>query len=550
MDGQGRPITSLGQSAAAAASTAGRWLRWCALGLLFLSTGSASASEKSMRVRIAWGGGAERVWQGEISLTEGTLGQAKSLGIEADEPGSIWLEQGRLVVSQRSMRAYDGVDLLLSAPLEANLIVKLTGVDEPDQAVSFEIPLQQILGDSFNRELDSRGNRLLVRRTPGDKLRINIDRKSLVFSPGELFQLGVQPHLLPLDTGSKVSIRAHLVEGRQSRELWSSAHEIRAGQPTAISLDVPLPQREGVYDLVLTATRTGWPTSLRKPLNLKQTVAQRRVQLIVLSPERSSPATSELSAYSQVVEIDPANPSWHEKLGLDRLPRLPNVPRLWNGPLGNGHLETWRHSLGELVRLKPSGSRSEVGWEAYTLPIKEPGRPHVLEVEYPSDIPQTLGISILEPNAVGAIMPIGLDSGVDIQREVTAGEAPRMLRHRLVFWPRTTAPMVLMTNRRDNSAATYGKIRVLAAGRHLRRAFPLPPGPMPQPDRLMLAYLDRPLFPENFSASESLDNWSGRSLDDWVTFYQGGSRLVEYLNYAGYNGLMMAVLADGSTIYP
>ncbi len=34
-------------------------------------------------------------------------------------------------------------------------------------------------------------------------------------------------------------------------------------------------------------------------------------------------------------------------------------------------------------------------------------------MDYPSDVPQTLGISIVEPNAAGALMPIGLDSGVD-----------------------------------------------------------------------------------------------------------------------------------------
>ena len=54
----------------------------------------------------------------------------------------------------------------------------------------------------------------------------------------------------------------------------------------------------------------------------------------------------------------------------------------------------------------------------------------------------------------------------------------------------------------------------------------------------------------NFSAAEALDAWSGRSLDDWTTFHQGGLRLVEYLQHVGYNGLMISVLADGSTIYP
>ena len=40
------------------------------------------------------------------------------------------------------------------------------------------------------------------------------------------------------------------------------------------------------------------------------------------------------------------------------------------------------------------------------------------------------------------------------------------------------------------------------------------------------------------------------SVDDWRTFQEGGTRLVEYLNHVGYNGLMLSVLADGSTIFP
>ena len=49
----------------------------------------------------------------------------------------------------------------------------------------------------------------------------------------------------------------------------------------------------------------------------------------------------------------------------------------------------------------------------------------------------------------------------------------------------------------------------------------------------MAAYLDRPLFPENFSAEEAYDDWCGRSLDNWNTFYEGGTRLISYLQHVG-----------------
>ncbi|HEX5500121.1 MAG TPA: family 10 glycosylhydrolase, partial [Thermomicrobiales bacterium] len=70
------------------------------------------------------------------------------------------------------------------------------------------------------------------------------------------------------------------------------------------------------------------------------------------------------------------------------------------------------------------------------------------------------------------------------------------------------------------------------------------------PRRLLAGYYDRPLFPENFSADDAFDSWSNRSLDDWHTFYEGATRLADYLNYVGHNGLMLSVLADGSAIYP
>ncbi len=289
------------------------------------------------------------------------------------------------------------------------------------------------------------------------------------------------------------------------------------------------------------------PQAVRRPLNWTKTVAERKVQVLVLDPHRPAPAAHGDREFAQLVEIDPANLRWWELPKLSQL-QLPKTWRLWKGSLGNGNSKPYSHKLGNLVQLNPNADSPDVSWEAYWLPISQPGRPHILEVDYPSDVPQTLGISVLEPNAAGALAAIGLDSGVDQQAEVIAdADPPRMLRHRLIFWPRTNTPLVLLTNGRNHCPAVYGKIRVLADGEQLPRTAPLPPQ---QNQRLMAAYLDRPLFPENFSADEEYDDWCGRSLDNWNTFYEGGARLISYLQNVGYNGLMLGVLADGSTIYP
>ncbi|HWC89559.1 MAG TPA: family 10 glycosylhydrolase, partial [Pirellulales bacterium] len=521
-----------------------------------LGASPSVAAETALRLRIAWGGGSERQWQGTVELPNGTLSELAALGMEADEPGSIWLDASKTptsmaMIRQRSVRAYDGVDLLATADLAGSLIVRLGPVGEESDTKRFDIPLKQLVGQSYAGPIDNKGNRLLVIRSPGDKLRVTFRRSSLVFAPGETWNATLEPHLLGLPGGTPLRIKAQLASSSGSKG-WSkefdsvtppSDGESGAGLP----LEIKLPDLEGVYDLTLTAINA----SLRERLPWKRPLAERKVQLVVVGDKPARAPTADSQTLVRIVEIDPANPhSW------ERFTQLISNGR--KEPLGSGDAARWDHpQLGSLVQL--GSTKEATGWEAYPLPIPSAGQPHVLEIEYPSDVPQTLGISLVEPNAAGAVMPIGLDSGVYVSDE-DAQRPSELLKHRIVFWPKTKLPIVLVTNRRHNSRAVFGKIRVLSisAGRRrlvrsdssevtLGRAFAKD---APAGGRLIAGYLERPLFTENFSAPESLDAFSHRSLDDWNTFYLGACRLVEYLNYAGYNGLMLTVAADGSTIYP
>ncbi|MEA1950872.1 MAG: family 10 glycosylhydrolase, partial [Planctomycetota bacterium] len=434
------------------------------------------------------------------------------------------------------------------------------------QAV-IEIPTRDLSGmvgeRAYNANLDDRGTRLLVRRVPGDMLRLKFERKSLVFAPGEKFELAVLPHHIPELNGREVRIKLDVYADRGGRPISSRQTDTKLSEAAdsvatvQIEMNVELPHDEGVYDLVVSAQQVPsvrLPGAVSLPLGLKQTVAQRKLQLVVLSKEAPQRAKEE-PAFKTVAEIDPVNPKWWERLAksaedLSRL-KLSAQQAFGRGPLGSGHRGTRKHALGELVELSPDKT-GQASWEAYTLPIRNPGSPHVLEVEYPSDVSQTMGISVLEPNAAGALLPIQLDSGVDVVEEMVESglQKPRMLRHRLIFWPRGNTPIVLITNRRHDRPVVYGRIRVLDGWKHLPKAVAADRKAQQYPKRLVSAYLDRPLFPESFSAIESYDAWSSRSLDDWVTFHEGAQRTVEYLQHVGMDGLMISVLADGSTIYP
>ncbi len=144
---------------------------------------------------------------------------------------------------------------------------------------------------------------------------------------------------------------------------------------------------------------------------------------------------------------------------------------LGQGPLGSGTAQVIQHPLGRLTQLGPGGREPNVSWEAYPLSVAKPGQPHILEVDYPSDVIQTLGISILEPNAAGAIAPVGLDSGCYTSQQ-QPGDAPHWAKHRIYFWPRTAAPVVLLTNRREGSrpcTARSGSMRDRAGCRGVSR---------------------------------------------------------------------------------
>ncbi|REK18863.1 MAG: hypothetical protein DWQ37_03395 [Planctomycetota bacterium] len=548
MIGHGRPTTS--RAPFARSYCTARWLYGLTLALAMAYTAPAALGEEiALRLRVAWGGGTERLWHGTIALSGGTLTELRPLGIEADEPGSIWLERGNQIqVRQRSLRAYDGIDVLANGDEQSRLSVWLS-YGEGDAVQSVEVTLAELVEQAKHNKLDDAGNRLSISRSPGDRLRIEFEREHLVFAPGESLTLEVRPHLTGTDT-SGLPLQARIVTNPGNQRVWSQNYTT-GDAGTATSITLPVPQAEGVYDLTFALVPR---SSIKQRLGLQKPILQRKIQFVVVAAD--APAPSGEPPTARVVEINPANARWWE-----RFAKVPMIPGLRKGPLGDGHVSTWNHpELGPMVRLAPGDAEADVSWEAYPLPIDHPGQVHVLEIEYPTDVPQAMGISLLEPNAAGAVMPIGLDSGLFVAADEVESK-PRLARHRIVFWPRTKAPLLLLTNRRADKDAVYGKITVRSAPQSQLSRFTLgrfengsslPPA-LPdtlKSERLWAGYLDRPLVAENFSAPEALDGQSYRSLDDWNTFHQGGTRLIKYLKHVGYNGLMLSVLADGSTVYP
>lgn len=494
---------------------------------------SAFAEDVDLRLRVSWGGGDAALWSGSVSLSTGSLAVENVLGMEADSAGvAVPVNESTLRIVPRTARTYDGFDLIVRAPRDAVLRTEFTSATNQQSPARFEIPLTELIHGRSVKQLDDTGNRFAVHRTPGDLLRFESPRSHLVYEAGEKMQSSLVPHLIEAGKGTTAKCSLRLVSVQSRANVWQKDEDVSLdefGSAAEIPLDIDLPDEEGVYELVaeLYSKRFGAPLVRGKLL------AERQVQLVVLC---TAPPQSEKEEWKAVGDFDPAQPKWWER--LMRLPSVKMVPGLSKGPLGNESTGTREH-LGETwSTLNPNS------WQAYPLPVSEIGLPHILEIDFPSDVPQTLAISMIEPNAAGLIVPLGVDSGIDVQS--SASRTPQALTHRLVFWPRTRSPLVLLTNRRGDGPAIFGKVRVLAGPARL--ASPAP-GPGTS-ERLVAAYFDKPLFPENFSVTDSLDTRSNRPIDDWSVFLQGGGRLADYLRWSGHNAAVVSVLCEGSSLYP
>ena len=477
------------------------------------------------------------MWRGRIYTTNGSFRDLNLLGMDADEPGSILLTDKQIVIAQRRERSYDGFEFSVSGPSTSILHVELRTVGEVKKRV-FKIPIQDLVTNYRSESLDRDNNRLVIRRAPGDYIRLAFQRDHLVFSPGETFLLNILPHELKVSPGANVRCTVKLRKGRRRAEVWDTSQVFRSDAIGAIppwnQCLIPIPEEEGVYDLVvaLTNRRLAAPFAGDKP------IAKRKLQLVVIDKEAK--VNDEAGSIRLLADLDPTQKNWWQR--MMKLPQWSLLPGLRSdGPLGNKETERWSHEGRVWTRL-PGG-----GWQAYPLPIDAVGVEHELEVDFPGGLPQGFVVSIVEPNAAGKVIPVGLDSGTIVTRDDVNGvgvKLPKVAAHRLTFWPRTKSPLVLVTNLSEDTPAVFGRFRIY-------RRESQPKAPPVRPDgRRAFAYFEKPLFPECFSATESLDTETGRSLEDWKTFYDGATRLIQYVKRVGYNGLVITCASEGSTLYP
>ncbi len=519
-------------------------LAFCCLSL----SAECSATEKTVRLRIAWGSGtaAKQRWTGQISIDGSLLTELQPLGIEADAPVALRIEGSRLVIAPLENREFDGCDVMVRADEQALVRVEIRSQgNEKAQAAIFEATLAEVLNNQLGRRLDEQGGFFLARRSPGDVLRVLPTREHLVFNPKEKWTLKLQPDLAPQLAGGPLLLDVQLRANGQSKPSWRSSQQITEASQleNGIEFQIECPPTEGAYRLTITARpEEGFATRF-VPGQQTKLIATRDIEFVVIDPAAKLPNL--VDQWLPLLTIDPANPSWWQ-----RLPSWAQVPRFRErnqAAVGNVRPVVRLTPTGDLVELPPATAGSDPSWQSYTLPVREPGQPHLVEIEYPAGAEQHLAISLVEPDAAGRVTTTQQDASLFSEGSSTAGDG-EVAVHRFVVWPRTNSPQLLIVNRHPALPGKYGKINLLRQDASLAALTDLS---FADPNaRLVAGYLAKPLLTQNFGAAEMFDAGSGTSIQSWATFLDGTRRLAQALRLGGYNGVMISVAADGSSLYP
>lgn len=522
--------------------------RWflAALVIFHLGASLAFSAEQTVRLRFAWGSdrAAKQRWTGTITIPGATLTQLRPLGIETDAAVAMRIEGDHLIVAPLEKRGFDGCDLLVTAEETVSVQVKLQSEQAPQPTV-FQAPLAQLADSQLSEPLDEFGSFFLAHRSPGDKLRVSVDRDHLVFAPGEPWKLRLQPDLSSDLAAGPLQVEVHLRATGTEKVLWNTSQQVAnvLRLDDGMEFDIESPATEGAYRLTIVARPEEGLATRFVPGQQAKAVASREVEFVVVDPQAKLPQL--VDSWTEVLTIDPANPRWWQ-----RLPTWAQVPRLRErnvGAVGNVRPVVRPLPAGEIVELPAQSNSSDPAWQSYTLPIREPGRPHLVELEYPASQEQHLSISIVEPDAAGRVTKVAQDASLYHLPRAGSAEG-EMGVHRFVFWPRSRSPQVLLVNRHHSQPAQYGKIKLSQQqlGAESREFH----SELNGKQRLVAAYLSQPSVGELFGATELRDPGSGLSVQGWSTFLQSGQRLAQMLKLQGYNGIMLAVASDGSALYP
>jgi len=574
------------------------------------------ADARPVVVRVQWGGGTPQAWGGTVEiLPDGAATPPRpsiswrTLSTDADAAAHAHQSAAAVQIHQPRAIASDGIEITVDDWKGMRLVARLAAADGGRQT-ALDVPLVDLIAAPAHQPLDNLGNRLTARIPVDEALHVeaatadaaehfSVETLGLVRRPGDRLRVRVDPMLATrLQGGHSVELRMRL-KSPQGGEVATQAVPLTplVEDPTAaagrgftefepVVFDVSLPAEEGVSAIELEALERGG-------LRWSRPLASRTVEIAALGEGPLEPAGDE--PWKLVYELDPGSPRLLERLrrlpgvslsGMPSMPSMPlpemplpslsmaavplpklpsvslpavpmpnvsaMVPRL-SGPLFHGHSALVTHSLGPMLRLPPADRPGNPAWEGVVIAGVQPGVPHAVEIEYPTDQDATVGIAVLEADAAGVVVQSRHAGGFAVTRPPVAAP-PAIGVHRFVFWPTSKQPLVLIANVSTRQSATIGRMRVTAGPGRLPAVSPRSPGTLVLGSglaaRRVHAFADVPDLARAFGGGSRFTPQDGRLSIDWGAHLAGSRHLAELVAAQGGAGTMLTAYADGAALWP
>lgn len=499
-----------------------------ALVLCFLAAHVLAQPLTPIRLQIALSSEEPTTWRGELSLSEGRLERLQPLNLDPIAAAALRVDEGRLLIDHQRPLRRDVFNVTVSRPPGGELII--TPRDAQGRRLEpVPVSLDAALSAPQSVTIGPGEVQLTVTRVANDRLRIETDRESLVFAPGEEFAFDLIADPLGVERGRPYDVTATLQRGRSGEEVWrgeTTRVEAPAVGAARVPIALPLPAGEGVYTVRLSATRPPGFLSRFPTNNSPPVLSERTFQVAVFDPQRRPAVPTD---WEETHAFEPGATSW-----VRRVPdwmRWRRLPWPHTGPLSS-------EEGAPAESLSPRDASGACHWRAYPLPIEQAGALYAVEVQYEGETDEALTVALVEPNALGELRPIGKAVTRPARRWNRDAGA---LTLRLTARPRTTSPMLVLANPSERRAVRFGRIRLL-------RAQETDAAPSPTERLVALDWSDADL-PRALGASHALSPVGRFEQPDLQTDYETAVALAERVQIAGANGAVVAINQQGGAIY-
>ena len=427
--------------------------------------------------------------------------------------------------------------------------------------------------------------------------------ESAIFAPQQSIILDV---ILRSQTPNvhTAELHAALTDLSQPEHPLITGYNIRIVPLTPLPISFVTPEKEGVYEITLSVvlpaeqgTRSSRPFQIVPQTPNQQTLKVSR-QFVVLNPQTSPRSTGDwtLTDKRDLSAKEGDSPTRRQLLSFPRVPDLPRItdlPRMTNLPRpvqllnvpsfgrrsssnSQDHLfppELLPIEPGELLLLPSSGeflekSGQNPGFSAlppagtdgcawHTFPIEtESGQPYLIEIDYPVNVPQTLGAAVVKSiyKATGTAEiydtshvkqpytePYNVFKGeVIIAANIRVAEeiaqdtnTETAATHQLLFWATSHSTELVLVNRQPDREALFRNIRVSRVTTLRQEDQRLP--------KLFEGTAQRKRIGQVLTATPTPANWQES--------YEQCSRLIDKLHRGGYDGVTLTVLSKNSSFY-